>query len=192
MPESSETLILDAQPWGALLVDRDHRIRFATRPAAALLDATVEALQDEPLGSACPFDGGADIARDVDAAFGGDGEPATAHVVRLPGHERADAFRVLVRATSHADRVAICIERLLPFGGEPRLDIAIERCLRVASDVRHAVNNSLMGIFGHADLIAMDAGAPERVRERARQVVEEAQKLRDQLAPLQALRRGSL
>lgn len=189
MPTSSETLILDVQPWGALLVDRERRIRYASRPAAELLDANVEGLEGEPLDVAFPVDVGAELAHDIDGAFEGDGEPATAHIARLPDHDRADSLRILVRRTSDPERVAVCIERLVPFGNEPRLDVAIERCLRVAADVRHAVNNSLMGIFGHADLIAMDAGAPELVRERARQVLDEAQRLRERIAPLHALRR---
>ena len=42
-----ETLILDVQPWGALLVDRERRIRYASRPAAALLDAALDSLESD-------------------------------------------------------------------------------------------------------------------------------------------------
>ena len=69
MPTSSETLILDVQPWGALLVDRERRIRYASRPAAELLDADVHGLEGEPLDVAFPVDAGSDIALDIDGAF---------------------------------------------------------------------------------------------------------------------------
>jgi nitrogen-specific signal transduction histidine kinase len=188
---SDATLILDALPWGVLLVDRDRRIRHASPGAADLLDASPDDLTGAALDATFRFEPAAAIDADMDAVFasGRGTDAGRVRIARCGKDPRADAVRVMVRPTADPDRVAIWLESLGPFDAERRDGVALERCLRVASQVRHGINNALMGVFGHADLILMDPDARPKTRERARAVLEEARKVRDRLQPLQTLRR---
>ncbi len=66
---------------------------------------------------------------------------------------------------------------------------AYERALGTASHVRHEINNSLMSILGHLELLLAEASTPEPVRRRAEILVAEVERIRVGIAALQTIRR---
>jgi PAS domain-containing protein len=59
----------------------------------------------------------------------------------------------------------------------------------VASHVRHEINNSLMGMFGHLELLLSQPGLPAGVGKRAEILMAEMARIRDQVAELGSVRK---
>ncbi len=73
-------------------------------------------------------------------------------------------------------------------GPEPASD-PLDEVLRAVSSVRHGVNNALMGIFGHIEILLSDPDVPEPVRRRVEKIRLEAERLRERVAELSAIRK---
>jgi nitrogen-specific signal transduction histidine kinase len=57
------------------------------------------------------------------------------------------------------------------------------------SHARHEINNSLMGIIGHVELLLAEPDLPNGVRRRAEAINKESQKIRDRVADLASVRK---
>jgi len=69
------------------------------------------------------------------------------------------------------------------------VEAAYDLALETASHFRHEINNSLMGILGHLEILLAQAGTPEAIRKRAETLLREVEKIRDGAAALQTIRR---
>ena len=73
----------------------------------------------------------------------------------------------------------------------PVVTVELERLASVVgriAHVRHEINNPLMGILGHADLISHDPTVSEEVRTKARIIVNETRRVADLVRTLEDLR----
>jgi signal transduction histidine kinase len=66
---------------------------------------------------------------------------------------------------------------------------AYDRALSVVSHARHEINNSLMGILAHLEILLAQEGISEAIRGRAEILVRETEKIRDRIADLETIRR---
>jgi nitrogen-specific signal transduction histidine kinase len=74
---------------------------------------------------------------------------------------------------------------------KPVVTVDLERLATVIAKiahVKHEINNPLMGILGHADLIAHDPGVSEEVRIKAQVIVNETRRVADLVRTLEDLR----
>jgi hypothetical protein len=66
--------------------------------------------------------------------------------------------------------------------------LTLETAVRVAGEVRHGVNNSLMGIMGQLEVLGRRPGLPPEARAQVDALMELARRIRDQVAALNDLR----
>ena len=59
--------------------------------------------------------------------------------------------------------------------------------LDAAQSMRHEINNSLMGMFGHLEILLAQPDTPEPVRRRVEIVLRETEKIRDRVAELKTI-----
>jgi signal transduction histidine kinase len=85
--------------------------------------------------------------------------------------------------------VSVVLEPLPETEHEDRADVLIDRFLLIASHVRHEINNPLMGVLGYAELLEDRSDLPDEVHRRIRTMREEADKIRDLVRELGAIRR---
>ncbi len=64
----------------------------------------------------------------------------------------------------------------------------IAQAVELVSEVKHEVNNLLMGLLGHAALLRESAELPEPLRERVAMIERLGRTLRDRIADLDAIR----
>jgi signal transduction histidine kinase len=61
----------------------------------------------------------------------------------------------------------------------PVSDADFQGFIRQIDDLRHEINNPLMGILGHIELLLADRELPDGIRKRAETIQQEARKIRD-------------
>ena len=81
------------------------------------------------------------------------------------------------------------VEEIAEEGGSRAAADGYQSALRLVSDARHEINNSLMGIIGHLELLLAEPVLPGSVRKRAEAIFREAEKIRDRVADLSSVRR---
>jgi len=116
--------------------------------------------------------------------------------VGFPKRVRQDR-RVEVLRMSRDSRAAVVgevLRRLARAGigrddAPPAASQELQRAIEVASEVKHEVNNLLMGLLGHAALLRESAELPEALRERIGTIEQLARTIRDRVAELDAIRR---
>jgi signal transduction histidine kinase len=64
-----------------------------------------------------------------------------------------------------------------------------DRALPIVSRSRHEINNSLMGIVGHLEILLAQGETPDTLRRRLEILVRETDKIRDRVADLETIRR---
>ena len=64
----------------------------------------------------------------------------------------------------------------------------LRNSVKQLSDIRHDINNPLMGIFGHAELLTSRKDLPEGARNSADTIMEQARKIRDLVLELGRVR----
>ena len=187
---------LDSLSWGVLAVARDLGIVDANLAAATILgSATAGDLRGRSLPRLCrvePHGWMEATVRDV-----ADGHPAPRPIVLdarcgdLPEDPAPTPLRIHVLGFPDGDRslVTVVLEPLPETDHEDRAEVLIDRFLQIASHVRHEINNPLMGVLGYAELLESRADLPDEARERIRAMREEAEKIRDHVRDLGAIRR---
>lgn len=187
---------LDSFPWGMLAVDSNLAIVDANAAAAELLGAARERdLHGKDLSRLCrvePHGWMAVTVREV-ASGGPAPHPLVVRAIcgDLPDEPPAIPLRihVLPFPPGNPSLVTVVLETLPTPDDEDRTDILVERFLQIASHVRHKINNTLMAVLVHGELLENRADLPDDVRERIRAIREEAGRIRDHVLELGSIRR---
>jgi signal transduction histidine kinase len=117
---------------------------------------------------------------------GGEG-PEGAFTVQVPLEGSIDPadVRVHVRSVPGANGAAwgecrlVVLEEIPPSGS----------LFQIVSNVRHEINNSLMGLLGQVELLLGRADLSETARQKVGQVQAEAERIRSRVADLGAIRK---
>ncbi len=170
MTVSSIEDLLDALPIGALCLDAEGRIlaangvarRSGLLPAAPIGESAFDLPSLPEAGrSRRAFALGAhDGALHLDVT----GARARMRVTGLPGSGPAKAVAILEPAEAAGDPAAI------------RREVD-----RVVGDLRHDVNNPLMGVMGQLELLQLRRDLAPEVREKIESALAEAERIRDLL-----------
>jgi PAS domain-containing protein len=170
--------VLDAA--GSILAANDAFARLAGRDGRSFLErpffedfGKVEAIRENArpyLASPGQFD--ADF---VSPMFGA-----------MPG-----VFRIRVRSfDAGGDRRAlVVVEEASEVRRLRAVESAYDLAIQSVSRCRHGINNSLMGILGHLEILLSQAGVPEAVRKRVETLLTESEKIRNCVAELDAVRK---
>ena len=97
--------------------------------------------------------------------------------------------RLLSFGAGGGRHAVVLVEDLTELDRLRAVEAAYDLALETASHVRHEINNSLMGILGHLEILLAQAGTPEAIRKRAETLLREVEKIRDGAAALQTIRR---
>ncbi len=97
--------------------------------------------------------------------------------------------RFLAFAAGGGRHAVALVEDVAELGRLRAVESAYDRALEAASNVRHEINNSLMGILGHVEMLLAQAGTSEAIRKRAEILLREVGKIRDGAEALQTIRR---
>ena len=187
MEEALDSTVLDHLPLGVLVVGSDGRILRANSAAGSycpwpaedatgrsVFDVLGEYRETETLESA--FRGAMVSEEPMPDGFEAILDHADGKVVASVWWlaKRDGRFGVLLLHRAGASGLR---------GGPSIADLA----QRIA-DVKHQINNPLMGILGHAELLMIDAAMPAEARNRAEIIQGEARRIRDQMELLDRLR----
>ena len=100
-------------------------------------------------------------------------------------------FRIRMRAFDAGSRRRALV--LVEEGSEimrlRSVESSYDRALKLVSHARHEINNSLMGILGHLEILLSQAGVPDSIRKRAEILLEESERIRDCVAELDSVRK---
>jgi signal transduction histidine kinase len=187
---------LDSVPWAMLAVGSDLAIAAANDAAAKLLRAAGPGdLHGRNLSRLCrvePHGWMEATVREVASGVRGQ-RPLVLRAIcgDLPEDAPAIPLRihVLPFPSEQPSLVTVVLETLPATEDEDRADVLIERFLQIASHVRHEINNPLMGVLVHGELLESRTDLPEDVRERIRAIREEAERIREHVRELGAIRR---
>lgn len=167
--------LAEAIPAGVVVLDRAGKIVQASSRAA---EAIVGADFFSTYGSGKAYD----AARD-------------SFLARVATEELALEFeaggrRIRIRGFEHeGERFALALVE--PLEGDARtlaIVAAWERALPLVSEVRHEINNPLMGILGQAELLGMRSDLPEAVRKKVEMIEKEAERIRETVKLLHSIR----
>jgi PAS domain-containing protein len=175
-----------AAPLGAAVLDAAGSIALANEAFARLAGSNVGYLLGRPFFEEF---GAVEAIREAGRAYLAprgslDGEVA----VTAFGAARGD-FRIRMRSlAAPTGRFALVLVEEAPAperpaagppapgGGEPD----------AGSSARHEINNSLMAVFGHLEILLAQPDTPEPIRRRVETLLRETAKIRDRLAELKA------
>jgi signal transduction histidine kinase len=187
---------LDSLTWGVLAVAPDLAVVDANVAAARILGANAPGdLRGKTLSRLCrvePHGWMAGTVRDVAA-----GRPGPRPLILpaicgdLPEEPPPVTLRIHVLPVPAGDPpfVTVVLEPLPATEDEDRADVLIDRFLQIAAHVRHEINNPLMGVLGHGELLEDRTDLPDDVRARIRSIREEGNRIRDHVRELGAIRR---
>jgi PAS domain-containing protein len=158
----SGAAILDAA--GSILALNDAFARLAGRDAADLLGKPLAALTSSETR---------------------DGEFAAATFGAGAGR-----FRIRIRSfdLEGARRALVVVEEAPEAPGLEALVSAHRLALEIAARSRHGINNSLMAILAHLELLLSKPDTPEPIRRRAEVLRAESEKIKAYAAELDSLR----
>lgn len=109
------------------------------------------------------------VALDLDLAIG---------TARLRGFELGDETWVVAIVETGSARGTI------PEG------LTLDAARTVASEVRHGINNALMGLLGQAEVLEIREDLPEWARAKVESIRRDGERIRDLVKNLEALRRS--
>lgn len=186
LPASS--ILLEALPQAAALLDERGAIAVANAEFARLAGKDPESLRGTAFFDAFGFIPAVRAARDEFLAgtvpvFA---EAETQHFGAVPGD-----YRVRLASWTEGDRRGGLV-LVTEISSERRSRAAVDaydRAAAVVSNVRHEINNSLMGMIGHLELLLAKPDVPDVIRKRAETIYQEAEKIRDRIAELSSVRK---
>jgi len=183
MDGSLDAAVLDRLPVGVFLVGRDGGVLRANRAAARFFpgDRTDPSglTIDDVLGGLR----GSDALRQ---SIRGAMEAPTAPVGDLETVLDHSGERVVARLVVFArdeERYGVVVLSR-PERGDDSEESVVSGIRERIGKIKHQVNNPLMGILGHAELLAMEASLSEEALERVEVIQSEARRIRDQVALL--------
>jgi len=185
-PHDAEAL-LDCLPYAAMLFDFDARLRAMNEDAARLLGRPTAELIGRRL-PAC-FPGNPEIV-ELDRAFLAEAADAQfARVVTTTVGEPATEVTLTLR-TFGSQGTVLGLVTLREIEGDAatvrRLEEAVDRMRRVNA-ARHDINNLLMGLLGHVELLAESGELASSSAERLRLIREQAERIRVAVDALRTL-----
>lgn len=84
--------------------------------------------------------------------------------------------------------VLVLIEVVQTGGDSLHAAKLLKNSVKQLSDIRHDINNPLMGIFGHAELLTSRKDLPDDARSSADTILEQSRKIRDLVLELGRVR----
>jgi len=185
-PHDAEGL-LACLPDATLLVDFDARVRAVNAESERLLGRPAAELVGRRLPECFPGD--TRIA-ELDRAFLAEAADASfSRVETTTIGEAATQVTVTLR-TFGSEGTVLGLATLREVDGDAaatlRLEQASERMRKVRA-VRHEVNNLLMGLLGHLELLVDRGELPSSTAERLRLIREQAERIRVAVDMLRAL-----
>lgn len=175
-------------PVGAAVLDASGSISLANEAFARFAGSTVGYLLGRRF-----FDefGAVEQVREAGRAFLTPGGAIEADLaVPVFGISRGD-FRIRIRSLdAPAGRFALVLVE--EAGGPKRRGTGpaapVAGDLDALAAARHEINNSLMGIFGHLEILLTQPDTPDGIRRRAEILLRETEKIRDRVAELKTIR----
>jgi nitrogen-specific signal transduction histidine kinase len=104
---------------------------------------------------------------------------------RLPIQLRMERFD-----SGDGDAILVMIEIVQAGDDNRNAAKLLKNSVKQLSDIRHDINNPLMGIFGHAELLTSREDLPEGARKSADTIMEQSRKIRDLVMELGRVRDG--
>ena len=159
---------------GLLLLDRGGTIRAADEGASVLLQTKASSL----------------VGTSFFSLAGGEG--AREAYLRSAGTERIDldcavaGARVRIRSLEDGEELRVVA---LVFGPPTPEEAELAKAAELAGQVKHDINNLLMGLLGHVTLLRDRVELPEAARKRIEVIQEQGRKIRDRVSDLDLIRK---
>ncbi len=179
-------------PLGLLLLDGKGAVLDANLAARGLPTGAGDALEGKDFFEL--FDGLEDLEaiRDRFTIATRDGQLREMFDTGLRGDGGSGRIPIQLRMVSFdtGDGAATLVMIEVIQAGDDNLNAAklIRNSIKQLSDIRHDINNPLMGIFGHAELLTTRNDLPEGARKSAATIMESSRKIRDLVLELGRVR----
>lgn len=180
--------ILEALPGGAAILDETGRFLATSSEFARLARRTVGELLGAGLFDVVDPAPGIRAAHDR-FVLSGVGMPIEVEVRRFA--TIAGEYRLRFAPFRDGERpLALVLAREGSAERRPEETArALDDTLRVVSDVRHEINNALMGLIGHMEILAAQPDLPSAIRRRVETIAGEVERIRVCAGNLSAIRK---